>query len=313
MTMRRWLIFIWTMAVAAGAGSGVALASADQPGKRPATERALWYATSNGLRTVPVTQQMHAKVSLSSSERYPVPGDRVTLSGQVIPSHAGDRILLQRQEGKVWKVVATQTLSARSRFSILRRLGQPGNFTYRAALPAGARNLWPHSRPLSLSVSELHKVKHVVIVMQENRSFDQYFGTFRGAKGIPGLAGNPGSVPCMPDPQNQDGGCDRPFHDQSDQNFGGPHLGHSAVADLNCSNPATDQGCGMNGFAVEAEHGRHCTGTDPLCSECKVVANSTCPDVMGYHTGADIPNYWRYARGYVLQDHMFHPARSWST
>jgi phospholipase C len=33
---------------------------------------------------------------------------------------------------------------------------------------------------------------------------------------------------------------------------------------------------------------------------------------MGYHTGADIPNYWRYARDYVLEDHMFEPVRSWS-
>jgi phospholipase C len=33
---------------------------------------------------------------------------------------------------------------------------------------------------------------------------------------------------------------------------------------------------------------------------------------MGYHTGADIPNYWAYARHFVLQDHMFEPNASWS-
>ena len=33
---------------------------------------------------------------------------------------------------------------------------------------------------------------------------------------------------------------------------------------------------------------------------------------MGYHTGADIPNYWKYARDFVLQDHMFQPDLSWS-
>ena len=36
------------------------------------------------------------------------------------------------------------------------------------------------------------------------------------------------------------------------------------------------------------------------------------PDVMGYHTGADIPNYWAYARDFVLQDHMFESVESWS-
>jgi phospholipase C len=35
-------------------------------------------------------------------------------------------------------------------------------------------------------------------------------------------------------------------------------------------------------------------------------------DVMGYHTGAEIPNYWTYARDFVLQDHMFESVDSWS-
>src|SRR4029453_2545164 len=33
--------------------------------------------------------------------------------------------------------------------------------------------------------SGIHKIKHVVVIMQENRSFDSYFGTFPGADGIP--------------------------------------------------------------------------------------------------------------------------------
>ena len=36
------------------------------------------------------------------------------------------------------------------------------------------------------------------------------------------------------------------------------------------------------------------------------------PDVMGYHTAAEIPNYWTYAKNFVLQDHMFEPVKSWS-
>ena len=378
--MRRWLILMWTVLVAAGAGSGVALASAYHGSKPPVTTGPLtiaarpnpstagapvnvagrlsasnpagapvvlwerlagttsfrrvattttgpsgryrfvrmadtersWYVTSRGLRSKLVTEQVHAKVSLASSDQYPVPGDRVRLMGRVVPSHAGDRVMLQRREGSAWKVVASERLSAGSRFSFRRRLAQPSRFTFRAVLAANAVNLWSHSPPLLLSVSEIHKIKHVVVIMQENRSFDQYFGTFRGARGIPGLAGNPGAEPCIPDPQNQTGGCDKPFHDESDENFGGPHLSRSAIGDMNCSNPARDRGCQMDGFATEADHGGHCAGTNPLCSPCKVIANSTCPDVMGYHTGADIPNYWRYARDYVLQDRMFEPARSWS-
>jgi phospholipase C len=45
----------------------------------------------------------------------------------------------------------------------------------------------------------IHKIKHVIIVMQENRSFDSYFGTYPGADGIPMRRGVP--AVCVPDPE----------------------------------------------------------------------------------------------------------------
>src|SRR5262249_38399226 len=45
---------------------------------------------------------------------------------------------------------------------------------------------------------------------------------------------------------------------------------------------------------------------DPACT------NVTTPDVMGYHDAREIPNYWRYAQDFVLQDHLFEPNASWS-
>ena len=44
----------------------------------------------------------------------------------------------------------------------------------------------------------IHKIKHVIIIMQENRSFDSYFGTYPGAGGIPMQNGVP--TVCVPDP-----------------------------------------------------------------------------------------------------------------
>jgi phospholipase C len=44
----------------------------------------------------------------------------------------------------------------------------------------------------------IHKIRHVVIIMQENRSFDSFFGTFPGADGIPMRNGVP--TVCVPDP-----------------------------------------------------------------------------------------------------------------
>src|SRR5579884_3491553 len=41
-----------------------------------------------------------------------------------------------------------------------------------------------HSNQIAAN-NGIHKIKHVIIIMQENRSFDSYFGTFPGADGIP--------------------------------------------------------------------------------------------------------------------------------
>ncbi len=57
------------------------------------------------------------------------------------------------------------------------------------------------------------KIHHVIIIMQENRSFDSYFGTFPGADGIPMKNGEP--VVCVPDPARNT--CIKPYHDPFDQ------------------------------------------------------------------------------------------------
>jgi phospholipase C len=147
----------------------------------------------------------------------------------------------------------------------------------------------------------IHKIRHVVIVMQENRSFDSYFGTYPGADGIPGLAGNRGTVPCVPNPRRSR--CDRPYHDASNRDYGGPHGNADAKADID--------GGKMDGFVARAEAGArsYCKAHfgDPRCSYLP-----TRPDVMGYHDRREIPNYWDYARHFVLQDHMFESDASWS-
>src|SRR6266446_6457696 len=58
----------------------------------------------------------------------------------------------------------------------------------------------------------IHKIRHVVVIMQENRSFDSYFGTYPRADGIPMQNGIP--TLCVPDPAS--GRCVPPFHDPND-------------------------------------------------------------------------------------------------
>jgi phospholipase C len=141
------------------------------------------------------------------------------------------------------------------------------------------------------------KIQHVVVIMQENRSFDHYFGTYPGADGIPMQNGVP--TVCVPDPKTTR--CVAPFYDSNDRNAGGPHGAPDAVADIN--------GGKMDGFIAQAQKGQQgCADpNDPACA-----GTGAGIDVMGYHDVRDIPNYWAYARTFVLQDHMFEPNASWS-
>jgi phospholipase C len=141
----------------------------------------------------------------------------------------------------------------------------------------------------------IHKIRHIVVIMQENRSFDSYFGTY------PGVDGFPAGV-CLPDPLHRR--CVAPFHDRSDLNYGGPHHRAAFVNDVD--------GGRMDGFVRESEAGQQCTSTNPSCGACTTGSTLGCIDVMGYHDGADIPNYWAYARNFVLQDEMFEPDVAWS-
>ena len=151
------------------------------------------------------------------------------------------------------------------------------------ALSAAVLAHRPTVHPGSSGALGIHKIKHIVVIMQENRSFDSYFGTFPGADGIPANV-------CVPDPVN--GGCARPWVDHHDGNGNDPHAESAFKADV--------AGGKMNGFVSFAE--KYLCKDKPPCH----------PDVMGYHVQSDIPNYWTYARDFVLQDHFFEAPGSWS-
>ncbi len=137
------------------------------------------------------------------------------------------------------------------------------------------------SRPAPASI---HKIKHIVVIMQENRSFDSYFGTYPGADGFRTRDGH--FSECVPNPATH--GCDYPYHDPALVNVGAKHNAPAAVADI--------AGGRMDGFIATAQQASHHVETD----------------VMGYHDAREIPNYWTYAQDFVLQDHMFEPNASWS-
>ena len=152
----------------------------------------------------------------------------------------------------------------------------------------------------STAASGLSKIQHIVIIMQENRSFDHYFGTYPGAEGLPRQNGQ--FTTCVPDPKK--GACVAPYHNGNDGGAGGPHSAANATGDVD--------GGKMDGFIAQdqkAGRGDCAKLQDPNCTDS---ATADTSDVMGYRDAREIPNYWAYAQNFILQDHMFEPNASWS-
>jgi len=173
-------------------------------------------------------------------------------------------------------------------------------------LPACSSAAATHAASPPSASTGIHSIRHVVVIMQENRSFDEYFGLFPGVDGLPRRNGQ--FTVCVPDPAS--GSCARPYHDGTDRNSGGPHGEANAMNDID--------GGKMDGFVAQAERARAgCASQfDPACTAPPRATTSgraaSSTDVMGYKDARDIPNYWAYAASFVLQDRMFEPNASWS-
>ncbi len=118
------------------------------------------------------------------------------------------------------------------------------------------------------AIPGMDKIEHVVWIIQENHSFDNYFGTYPNADGLPPST----CLPKMPGGKE----CVKPFHMPAGQPL--LDLEHS----WETAHAAYDHGT-MNGF-VWAEGS---------------------PYTMGYYDQRDIPNYWNYAQHYTLCDRFF--------
>jgi phospholipase C len=124
-------------------------------------------------------------------------------------------------------------------------------------------------------------IEHFVFLMQENHSFDNYFGTRPGVDGIP-------EGTCMPrNPDDPSLGCVEPFpiRDQ-----GITDLDHTEGAFLEQYNEGA-----MDGFVWANERRGHDGSL-----------------AMGYYDDQDLPFYWNVADEYVLFDRFFTSSKSGS-
>lgn len=133
--------------------------------------------------------------------------------------------------------------------------------------------------------SKLTDIEHVVILIQENRSFDHYFGSYRGVRGF----SDPSMAFQQPDPANATSspvGTLLPFHlDTSTTNAACTHdISHDWVP----QHQSWKNGA-MDGFV---------TSRLPVNSNDAVLS-------MGYYTRADIPYYYALADAFTICDNFF--------
>ena len=148
--------------------------------------------------------------------------------------------------------------------------------------------------------SGLRKLDHLIFIVQENRSFDHYFGTYPGADGFTIVDGEP--VNCIPDPILGHNSC--PYHSGQHRFKGGPHNQKASVRSI-------DGGSMQGHIAALPEAEKWCIAR--RSAKCRpFVGPDLQPDVMSYLDRRDIPNYWSYADEFVLHDRMFGPTDGWT-
>ncbi|MGB0384610.1 MAG: alkaline phosphatase family protein [Ardenticatenaceae bacterium] len=169
----------------------------------------------------------------------------------------------------------------------------PGLAFYGATVQAQEPDEEAKQRALKLQNNEGQQtetttpIKHFIVIMQENHTFDNYFGTYPGADGVP-------EGTCMPkylteagelDPEKPE--CVEPFH-----------IGDSPITDLDHSSATAMRQLNngkMNGF-VEALLQRNQDGAL----------------AMGYYDHRDLPYYWNLVGEFVLFDRFFSSAHGGS-
>jgi phospholipase C len=146
----------------------------------------------------------------------------------------------------------------------------------------------------------LDKLDHLIFIVQENRSFDHYFGSYPGADGLSFANGK--ATNCIPDPVLGHDSC--PFHSRQNHFKGGPHNQRASNTSVN--------GGSMDGH-IEALPLLERWCIDRTSRECRpYVGPDLQPDVMSYLDRRNIPNYWSYADEFVLHDRMFGPTDGWT-
>jgi phospholipase C len=179
-------------------------------------------------------------------------------------------------------------------------LGAAASQVRPGAASAAQQRLIAKALAASASSTRLSDIKHVVILMQENRSFDHYFGTLSAVRGF----SDPGV------PQQVVGGVKYPIFDQ----FGfKPGTGSDAAGYMQpfhlLSNPPTENGEDTNDIAhdwgTQHRSWNHGALDSFMTAHLASDGAQNGPVTMGYFTRADLAFYYALADAFTVCDHYF--------
>jgi phospholipase C len=163
-------------------------------------------------------------------------------------------------------------------------LGAAGAASVASVLPAALQHAVAEA---SDKPGELSQIEHVVVLTQENRSFDTYFGSLSGVRGFsdPDAIKLPDGRPVwyQPDAKNPDG-YELPFHMDT--------IATSAAAIVDLSHAWTAQHASWNKGAMD----------NWLPAHRKADGNANGPFTMGYYTRADLPYHYALADAFTICD-----------
>ncbi|MCL4413729.1 MAG: phospholipase [Actinobacteria bacterium] len=162
-----------------------------------------------------------------------------------------------------------------------------------AACGSSAHEAIHHAAKTPPAGSRLADVDHVVIIIQENRSFDSYFGTYRGVMGFDDHPAGSYGVFAQPDPYNTTR----------------PPLGKLLPWHFDTRAPRSTAECvpnpveGWTTYHAEWEQGRmegfaRTQMASPPTGEGPARGATT----MGYYTRADLPFYYGLADAFTICD-----------
>jgi phospholipase C len=151
------------------------------------------------------------------------------------------------------------------------------------AVAAGSAHAAEPVPALGSSHEPTTPIKHVITVLQENHTYDNYFGTYPKGDGLPANV-------CVPvKPSDPKGKCIRPFH-----------IGSNKVV-------PEDPDHSQLTFRLQYNRGRMDGFVHALD-----VRNQDGRLTMGYRDGSDVGYYWNLADDYVLYDRFFSSAAAGS-